>query len=477
MTDIGDDRLQRLVSEAHHESVTPDILTETKANFGSPRLSDRPLITYLRSNEQPHFVFHAKKETPEWFGVGAPDEELSRSRGHIVLHLITDQRWIMVAGNRKGDQTNVIPLERIAAVDYSTEGAIEHSIAERIPNNTVVLDTDDAFFEIPIARDFDVDDFEELCSYLRDVANAIVGGVALDPDEAGYTVDRYDNYEPDRETVARLLDDIPSELQSEADQVIRDAENTQALVTQLNELLAEHEREKESLDDVVADAGSTEELREAVKTPTQQRLDSIREGAMRGVSEAKRVAGNADPEEVGRWALGVGQATAPLARRAPLPTYLLMGATLVTGGATGAYQSSSESSILDDIDPLELAGHASAMANRGQELDNIDGEAVGALLGATSYFGDVLAPDEYARWITEADFDAILEGAERGAARAKETGQSPRQGAMVGAGLGLSYGYANNGGQSPEDAMREALDEDQYKEYLEELAKRGLLHE
>lgn len=478
MVDIGDDRLHRLVHDAVHDSVRPDILTETKANLGSPRLSDRPLITYLRADEQPHFIFHAKKQTPDWFGKGAPNDDLSRSRGHLVLHMITDQRWVMVAGNRKGDERQTIPLERISAVDYSTEGAISHSLAERISNNTVVLDTGDAFFEIPIARDFDASDLERLCTYLSETVNATVRGVPLDPDEAGYTINGHDNYEPDRDTVARLLDDIPAELQADADECIRDAEDTQTLVTQLNELLAEHEREEEeSLEDVVAEADSADELRESLKTPREQRLDAVRERTERGVTEAKRVAREADPEEVGRWALGTGKTVAPVVSLASGSSLPLMGLSLLAGGAVGAYQSSQGSSVLDDIDPLELAGHATAMAHRGQDLETIDGEAVGAILGATAYFGKTLPPEEYAKWVTEADFDAIMKGAELGAARAQENGQSGRQGALAGAGLGLGYGYANSGDQSPEEAMREALDEEQYKEYLEELATRGLLHD
>jgi hypothetical protein len=39
------------------------------------------------------------------------------------------------------------------------------------------------------------------------------------------------------------------------------------------------------------------------------------------------------------------------------------------------------------------------------------------------------------------------------------------------------YGYANSRGRSPEKEMREALDEEQYKEYIEELATRGLLNQ
>jgi hypothetical protein len=181
-----------------------------------------------------------------------------------------------------------------------------------------------------------------------------------------------------------------------------------------------------------------------------------------GVGEALK---QSDPEEVGRWALHTGRAARPVARKAPYSTPLILLGALTAGASAGVYASGSDGELLEDIDPAELEQAAMEMVTEAEDIEAIDGEAVGAVLGAFSYLGGQLAPEDYARWIQQADPEAILAGADAGAqfAQAEQYGTA-RQGSVAGAAVGLFGSYAVDS----DEGLREALDEDLYKDYLEE---------
>ena len=84
------------------------------------------------------------------------------------------------------------------------------------------------------------------------------------------------------------------------------------------------------------------------------------------------------------------------------------------------------------------------MAGVGKKLEHIDGEAVGAILGTSSYLAKSMTPEEYGHWVAAADPEAILQGAELGAKITQELdSRSSGQGALAGAGLGLMYGFTD----------------------------------
>lgn len=474
-----EERLHRLVDQAVHDSVSVESLTEKKAGLGRPRLSDRPLITYLKDEEQPHFIFYADRNTPNFHGPDSP-RQLQRSRRYEVMHMVTDSRWIMVAGNRNGDDAYKLSLPEIEAVNYTTEGWFANSHLNSLSRNKVVLDTGTAYFEIPISGDFDQSALEKLCTYLHNTVEATPDGVDLDPDEAGYTVDGVDSYQPDRETVARLLDEVPEAAQNEADEIVRDSEDVGTLVTQLNELIEEYEEPEQSLEGQIQDAESFEELRRGVESPAEraqrragEHAEQVQYHAREQIDDVWGTVREGDPREAGRWARSVGIAARPIASALPAPTLPLQLVLLAGGGALGAYSSSNKNSILEEVNPDELAKHAVAMSEVGIELEHIDGEAVGALLGISSYLGRTLPPEEYSKWIIEADPETILKGAELGAAHAQALEDSKRSGALAGAGLGLAHSYSGGDLGETHTDFRESLDDDLYKHYLEELSKRG----
>lgn len=465
MDEPNKERLHRLVDNAIHDSVTADLLTKKKGGIASLWLHDRPLWSYLDNREQPNFIFYANSTTPEFLGPNAP-EEISRSRPYKVMHLITDKRWIMVGGNRAGDDARKFPLDKIGAVNFETESGL----SKRVSNRKFVFETSagDIWCKVPIANDFSYEDLEELSYYLVETADAERHGVATDPDDAGYTVDGIDSLEADRETIAVLLDEVPVEAEMEANEIVTKAETAEELVTELNGLIEEYETKNQSVDDLVENSDSLDGLRQSVESP----LEQWQRRAEEQLSEARTTVRDADPEEVGNWSQGIGKTFLPLAVAAPYSTSILLAGALGTGGVIGVHASGRNDTILDGIDPQELARHAQAMSQKGSDLEHINGEAVGAILGASQYLGQTMPSEEYAKWVVEADVESMLEGAELGAAFAqKQAGNGTRrQGALAGATLGLADSYTTES----KSAVRETVDEDVYKEYLESLAQEGI---
>jgi hypothetical protein len=432
-------RARQLAEDARHESVTPERLTETERGMGRRRLHDDPVYRYIRNGEQPEFLFHADKQTPAFNGPGAP-EAIERSRRYQVLHLITDSRWVMLAGNNGGDQTQVVSLADIEATNYDTSG----SISDTLSNNTFVIELPSVHVTIPLSNEYDEADLEALSKYLRDEFGAVRGEVPVDSDEAGYTIAGSDSIQYDASDVRSRINRLPESALDEADELTSAADSVEELIPRLDALLEEYEEEPQTLDDIVADASSIDEVRRSVETPQERATRQAKELAEGQLETARTVLQDADREEIGQWGINIGRASAPLAAAAPGSTPLWIAAALALGGAAGAHSSGVEGSPLQEIDPSELADHVLAMADAGRELDEIDGEIAGTLLGAFTYLGGQLAPEEFVTWIEAADTDAVLAGANAGAAYAKRSDieGTQLQGALAGGGLGLLGGYA-----------------------------------
>jgi hypothetical protein len=337
----------------------------------------------------------------------------------------------------------------------------------------MVFETKEAYYQIPLSRWLSSDDVENLANFLERHAAAEVGGIDLDPDTAGYTVEGVDSYQPDEETIAQLLDEVPDdpEAQGQADKVVEQAVAGTELVTELNQVIEDYggSGEDETLDERVACADSATELREDVQSPQEK---ALREASER-LAEAKEIIREADPEEVGHWGINATHAMVPLISASRLSTPQLLALSFLLNGAIGAYASGKENTALDGVDPTELREHALAVAGAGEGLEEIDGEAIGALLGGSSYLVQSMAPEEYAKWVTEADPEAVLEGAEIGAEMANQLESGTRnQSIAAGATLGLLHSYSTR--SSDHSEFRELVESDLYKEYLEELSENDL---
>lgn len=152
--------INKLIEDSVHESVNRKTLTSTKAGLASRYLYENPAIDYLKTGEQPHFVYITRKKSPDIKG-----EEFNRIKCNgtaSILHVITNQRWLIIAGNTSGNQTLSVPLDKIKDVEYST-GRSKHKI---------ILDTPNSNLEIPISNIQDAADIKSLCKYLNHNINS-----------------------------------------------------------------------------------------------------------------------------------------------------------------------------------------------------------------------------------------------------------------------------------------------------------------
>ena len=440
MSNVEGEEFRKKIRDAKHDSVTSDLLGKETGGVMDARLNDGALIVHLRSYEQPHFIFRGRKKTPEVYGSISPSE-LSRSRRHKVFHVVTDERWLCVVGNSEGDQTLSIPLETIEEANYEEVDGIKPGIASRFSKWEVALETELGFVQIPIVDDIDEEDFHALSEYLESEADVTIGEIPVDSDEAGYTIDGIETYEPSERTIANLLDKVPPAARDEADEIVSEADDAADLVRDLKSLIDEYEDENHSIDDVVAGAQSTDDLR----TQVASKSDKVRTQAERGLEEVQTTIKESDPEEVGEFAVQTAGAAAPVISYASRTNLALFG-TLLAASAVGARKSSDQPSIFDEVDPQQLAATANAMATRGGEIheDEGKGKAVGAILGMSSQMAKSMAPEEYAKWVTQADPEAIMQGAEKAAQLNTQNGRANMATTrLAGGSLGLLYGYAD----------------------------------
>jgi hypothetical protein len=451
MSNAEGEEFRKKIRRAGHESVTSDLLGKETGGVMDARLNDGALIAHLRSDEQPHFIFRGRKKTPEVYGSISP-RELSRSRRYKVFHVVTDERWLCVVGNSEGDQTLSIPLETIKEANYREVDGIKPDLASRFSKWEIALETELGFVQIPIVDDIDQDDLYALGEYLASEADVLVGDLPVDSDEAGYTIDGIETYEPSEKTIANLLDKVPPAGRDEADDIVSEADDAADLVRDLKSLIDEYEDESHSINDMVAGAQSADDLR----TQVASRSDKVRTQAERGLEEVQTTIKESDPEEVSEFAVQTAGAAAPIITYASRTNLALFG-TLLAASAVGARRSSDQPSIFDEIDPQQLAATAGAMATRGGEIHEEEegqGKAVGAVLGMSSEMAKSMAPEEYAKWVTQADPEAIMQGAEKAAQmNAQNDRGNTATTRLVGGSLGLLYGYTDQAEMSDTELL------------------------
>jgi hypothetical protein len=154
--------VDRLVANAYHESVTHERLTELKPGMTTRYLHSYPLVDYLNDDEQPHFVLAARDKTVSTEGPDAPAPPTKQGTG-MVMHMVTNERWLVVAANQNGDQWLGIPLDDINGVSVEKGGARPHEVSLSAPTYGMVA---------PIANIYDDDDIEAVHSWLVQFTDA-----------------------------------------------------------------------------------------------------------------------------------------------------------------------------------------------------------------------------------------------------------------------------------------------------------------
>ncbi|WP_323677869.1 hypothetical protein [Halorubellus sp. PRR65] len=468
MSESRQEKIRLLVQNARHDSVTADKLelsavSNITSKFGQG--DGRSILYHLQDGEQPHFIFTSKRETPRVEGEEAPLVP-QRSKLGKVIHVVTDQRWLTVVGSQDGDDKMTLELDAVEASNYDTESRLSSHIPESLTNNRIILQTEQLYYEIPVSKDYDEDDFVALSGYLRERFDVRPRTASLDPDEGGYTLAGARRDSPTNESIRAVLDDLPPEAFDEADQLVAESDDADDLLRQLSNLLEEYEEERseETIHETVSDAESVEELRAAVRSPVERQAEEARNSFAAGADQVGKKLQEADPETVGDWARTTGRIVQPIAAAYTGHPYLWTAVSLIGGGVGGTLLEDVEDGPLAELDASELLEHATVIANAGEELDEINGEAVGMLLGASSYFGETLAPEEYAQWITQADPEAIMQGANEGAKFAMSEGGNPTSGRLLGGTVGLFGGYTAESTSRDSKGLQQVLDEDLYRE-------------
>jgi len=205
---------------------------------------------------------------------------------------------------------------------------------------------------------------------------------------------------------------------------------------------------------------------------TRRTLARARTRAGAGVADLKYTLQNADPKRAAIWGLATGATLANPAIAAGYSTAVLLSGAVLGGTAVGAYATSHEGTVLDELDPLEMARSANGVAAANRNRSKVNGAAMGSVLGATSYVAGQITPEGYAHWLADVDLDTVARGAELGVGAAHERDDldldSGTAGALLGGGLGAAYGLATEGGED-DGALQELLDADLYEDYRRSL--------
>jgi len=423
------ERLSKRATAASHDSVSFDTLRSTHETY------DRPLGGYLLSEEQPEAAFQLDKTTVEGYA----------ERRWTVKSGIMNSGHLVVSGGRLiavtpgGEVAQVLPVHLRDVVSVSTRSTWRDSVLS-----------------------VDLADGTTYSYYL--------GGMSDDDLESGQTlVEELSRSQNSAESRAR-------QFVQDADDAIAESETAESVLRSVADLFAERD-ERTVFDNAVAEAESVQELftelsnSTAIASPaTENQIDSdadvslpVRKPRLSSLRrQVADTAQNADPAEVGKYALGAGIMLGTYAVSAPISTPLGLAAIAAGGAATGAYASTHPGSLAARIDPIGLAIDAKTAGQRWKKNPAPGGAGVGMALGAIDHLEEEVVPPEYAHWVANADYDAIMKGAEmaRRAAESPQGSTHPEHAAALGGGFGLLYGYLDD---EARDDLEELLDEDLYE--------------
>jgi hypothetical protein len=142
-----------------HKTVNEKRLTNLKNGKGSDsgvHLFDKTLNEYINDDEYPRFILAARKKAPKISGPNRPTWNGDKVDG-MPMHLITDNRWLIVVGKRGGDSTFEIEFEDITSIEYSN-GIIGHKIN---------ISTDSNKINIPISNVYEENILKLVTEYIQ----------------------------------------------------------------------------------------------------------------------------------------------------------------------------------------------------------------------------------------------------------------------------------------------------------------------
>jgi hypothetical protein len=137
-----------------------DVLTQTESDglFGGVFLADRPLASYLHSEEEPKYLLQNKKSGLQIEGEEAGSRTIEPDGDYRALALATDQRLLVVVGGEAGDQSHSLSLSDI----------VEADVESGLRSSTLVVETlSGERWEFPCRGDP-----EPVAGFLEDAAQA-----------------------------------------------------------------------------------------------------------------------------------------------------------------------------------------------------------------------------------------------------------------------------------------------------------------
>lgn len=423
------ERLSKKAIGASHDSVSFDTLRSTYKKY------DRPLGGYLLSEEQPEAVFQLNKTIVEGYAESSWTVKSGiMNSGHLV---VSEDRLISVTPG--GEIAQVLPVHIRDVVSVSTRSTWRDSVlsVNLIEGNTY------SYYLGGISDD-DLQSVQALVRELSRNQNSAESRAAQFVQEVDDAIAESET----AESVLRVVADLFAERDERTafDQAVAEAESVQELFTALSSSTAIASPATEN------QMGSDADIPLPVRRP---RLSNLRR-------QVAYTAQNADPTEVGKYALGAGIMLGTYAVSAPISTPIGLAAIAAGGAATGAYASTHPSSLAARIDPIGLAIDAKTAGRRWEQNPAPGGAGIGIALSAIDHFEEDVVPPEYAHWVANADYDAIMRGAEmaRHAAEGSQGATHPDYAAALGGGFGLMYGYLDNQNR---DDLEDLLDEDLYE--------------
>lgn len=114
-----------------HDSVDGSSLLEVGGRLKSQK---KPLISRLQQEEKPLFIYYTRMKSPAI--EGNEFDPIKNQNG--ITHLITNQRWLAIAGQKDGEESLEIPLEEIDSVSYKT-GIRKHKVVFGVSDSKVTL--------------------------------------------------------------------------------------------------------------------------------------------------------------------------------------------------------------------------------------------------------------------------------------------------------------------------------------------------
>jgi hypothetical protein len=152
-------RVQNIVDEANHPSVDSEVVGKKNSSgfIQNDYLSDKPLVEYLNSEEQPHYIFRLGSVGNLNVGVFVDNgEDLIPSSGLTTIVAVTDHRVLIVVGNKDGDRVVTIEYDAVSTLELDDVDDKHHSIYQ------LTIATDETNYRIR-QLDSSVDDIQEKC--------------------------------------------------------------------------------------------------------------------------------------------------------------------------------------------------------------------------------------------------------------------------------------------------------------------------